>query len=317
MDQALPRRGGVNNRIMQDPKKTCIIIAGPTAVGKTRLAVDLALHYNTSIVSADSRQCFRELNIGVAKPDEADLARVRHYFINSHSIFDEMSAAIFEEYALAAIDEIFQTRDVAVMVGGTGLYIQAFCEGMDLMPAVDPSVRKSIADDYRQYGLGWLQKTVQKEDPDWFASGEVQNPQRMMRALELVRQTGKSILSYQQSKTSQRPFHIVKIGLNLPRPQLYSQINHRTDLMIEQGLEEEARSLLPHRGLNALQTVGYRELFEYFDGAIDKDRAIELIKRNTRHYAKRQLTWFLRDEAFSWASPLDQHQIITLLSSLV
>jgi len=302
---------------MQDPKKTCIIIAGPTAVGKTRLAVDLALHYNTCIISADSRQCFRELNIGVAKPDESDLARVKHYFINSHSIFDELNAGIFEEYALAAIDEIFQTRDIAVMVGGTGLYIQAFCEGMDTMPAVDPSVRKTIADDYRHHGLDWLQKKVQEEDPDWFATGEVQNPQRMMRALEMVRQTGKSILTYQQSKTSQRPFRIVKIALNLPRPQLYTQVNHRTDSMIEQGLEDEARSLLPHRGLNALQTVGYREFFEYFDGTIDKARAIELIKRNTRHYAKRQLTWFQRDEAFTWANPLDQHQIIKLLSSLV
>jgi len=298
-------------------KKTCIVVGGPTAVGKTGIAILLAQHFNTAIISADSRQCYRELNIGVAKPSDDQLQQVKHYFINSHSITDEVNAASFEQYALAAVQEIFGSNDIAVMVGGTGLYIRAFCEGMDAIPAVRPAIRDEVIAGYNQGGLAWLQHELQKKDPGWYASGEVQNPQRLMRALEVVLNTGKSIRSFQTAKKTARDFNIIKVGLTLPRQLLYQQINTRTDEMITAGLVEEVQGLLAFRELNALQTVGYNEIFEYLDGNIDLPRAIELIKQNTRHYAKRQLTWFLKDDAFEWFSPLDYNQLIKTFTNLV
>lgn len=298
-------------------QKTCIIVAGPTAVGKTGIAIRLARHFNTSIISADSRQCYKELNIGVAKPSDAQLQLVKHYFINSHTVTDEVNAGSFEQYALAAAAEIFRTNNVAIMAGGTGLYIKAFCEGMDDIPAIDASLRAAIMAGYTQDGLPWLQNQIREKDPRWFASGEIQNPQRVMRALEVVMATGESILSFQSAKKTSRDFNILKIGLNLPRDLLYQQVNARVDQMIEQGLVDEVRSLSPWRGLNALQTVGYHEIFEYLEGTIDLPRAIELIKRNTRHYAKRQLTWFSKDHSIKWFSPLDYNQLIEFFNNLV
>jgi tRNA dimethylallyltransferase len=297
--------------------KTCIIIAGPTAVGKTNISIALAQHFNTAIISADSRQCYKELNIGVAKPSAAQLQQVQHYFINSHSIKEDVNAGMFEQYALKAADEIFLEHDTAIMVGGTGLYIMAFCEGMDAIPAVSSILRDEINIKYNQGGLAWLQNEIKEKDPAWYAAGEIQNPQRLMRALEVVLATGKSILQFQQAKKIDRKFNAIKIGLTLPREQLYQQIDTRTDEMMKDGLEDEVRSLRAYRNLNALQTVGYRELFEYIDGNIALSHAIGLIKRNTRHYAKRQLTWFAKDAAIKWFSPLDYNQLIKYFHNLV
>jgi tRNA dimethylallyltransferase len=283
--------------------KTCIIIAGPTAVGKTSIALAVAEHFSTDIISADSRQCFRELNIGVAKPSAAELAAVHHYFINSHSIQDNISAADFENLALEAIQDIFLKNDVAVLVGGTGLYIKAFCEGMDEIPAIDPATRNNIISAYHDNGIAWLQQQVKENDPVYFDKGEMENPQRMMRALEVKLSTGRSIISFQSRQKKQRDFDIIKIGLELPREILYQQINTRVDSMMDNGLLEEVKSLLPFKSKNALQTVGYRELFDHFEGKLSLQRAIELIKQNTRHYAKRQMTWFKRDEEITWFPP--------------
>ncbi len=284
-------------------KKTCIIITGPTAVGKTAIAIALAKYFSTEIISADSRQCFKELNIAVAKPALPDLQQVHHYFIDSHSIKDDISAADFERIALAAIDEIFLKNDIAIMVGGTGLYIKAFCEGMDEIPAVDPGIRSSVIFGYNNNGIGWLRSEIEKNDPDYFTTGEMENPQRMMRALEVKISTGHSIRSFQSKEKKQRNFNIITIGLELPRDILYQCVNTRVDSMMEMGLLEESKALLPYKQLNALQTVGYRELFDHLEGKISLERAVELIKQNTRHYAKRQLTWFKKDDLINWLSP--------------
>ena len=285
--------------------KTCIIIAGPTAVGKTALSIELAKHYQTSIVSADSRQCYRELNIGVAKPDATQLSAVTHYFVNSHQITEEVNAAIFEAYALNALDEIFRKADYAIVTGGTGLYIKALCDGMDGIPQVPTSVRQAVTTEYENRGLSWLQQEVQLTDPEYFNSGEINNPQRLMRALEVKRFTGSSIVSFHSYSKKQRPFNIIKVGLELPRTQLYDNIDQRVDRMMSDGLLEEAAALFPHCRLTALQTVGYKEIFEFITGRITLPQAVVDIKKHTRHYAKRQLTWFKKDEAMKWFAPGD------------
>lgn len=272
--------------------KSCIIISGPTAVGKTSYGIELALKYNTQIISADSRQCFKELNIAVAKPPKEQLEKVKHYFINSHSIHDEVNVKVFEEYALNALNEIFKKNDVAVMVGGTGLYIKAFAEGIDDIPEINEATRKEINEQYKIYGITWLHDEIKRHDPYFFAKGEMQNPQRMLRALEVKVSTGNSILDFYSDKKNQRNFKIKNIVLELPREQLYSNINTRVDQMMKDGLLKEAESLFPFRNLNALQTVGYKELFDHFENKISLPEAIEEIKKNTRHYAKRQMTWF-------------------------
>ncbi len=272
--------------------KTCLIICGPTAVGKTSYGIELAQKFQTQIISADSRQCFKELNIGVAKPSKEQLEKVKHYFIDSHSVHDEMNVKTFEEYSLNAVDEIFQNNDVAIMVGGTGLYIKAFAEGIDQIPPIDENIRREINDKYSKYGLQWLHDEIKFHDVDFFENGEIQNPQRMLRALEVKLSTGRSILSFHSGKKTKRNFEIKNILLELPRAQLYTNINNRVDQMMEEGLLKEAETLFPFRHLNALQTVGYKELFEYFEGKISLEKAVEEIKKNTRHYAKRQMTWF-------------------------
>jgi tRNA dimethylallyltransferase len=297
-------------------KKTCIIICGPTAVGKTDIAVSVATHFNTKIISADSRQCYQELNIGVARPSETALHAVPHYFINSHSIQQEVTTADFERYALTAADKIFEDNDIAVMVGGTGLYIRAFCDGMDDIPSVDPAIRNDITEQYKINGLTWLQQQVKAADPAYFEKGEIQNPRRMMRALEVIRSTGQSITYFQQGQKKQRPFNIIKIGLELPREMLYNRINQRVLLMMEAGLEKEARALYAFRELNALQTVGYRELFDYFAGHTSLERAVELIQQNSRHYAKRQLTWFKKDFDTRWIEA-DNKAVESIVAMLV
>ena len=291
-------------------KKLCIIIAGPTASGKTAIALNLAKHFSTSIISADSRQCYKELDIGVAKPTKEELT-IPHYFINSHSIHEDVTAADFEKIAMKAASEIFTQNDVAIMVGGTGLYIKAFCEGLDPVGNVDEEVRTSIKENYKNKGINWLQQEVKAADPVYYEKGEIYNPQRMMRALEVKMATGSSIYSFKSGIKKQRDFDIIKIGLELSRPELYERINARTDRMIRDGLEKEAKQLFSFRHLNALQTVGYRELFSYFDGAISFEKAVELIKQNSRHYAKRQITWFKKDREIKWMTPGDVERFLT------
>lgn len=281
-------------------QKTVIIIVGPTASGKTALSLQLAAHYKTSIISADSRQCYRELNIGVAKPPEAALQSIQHYFINSHSIHDNVNAQVFETYALQAVEEIFANNNVAIMVGGTGMYIKAFCEGLDAMPEIDPSIRETIIQQYNLQGLAWLQNEVKEKDPVFWQQAEQQNPQRLMRALEVITATGISIAQLRKQEKKTRHFQVKKIGINLPKQQLHENINSRVDEMIREGLVEEVRSLLPYKNLNALQTVGYKEVFDYLEGNCSLAEAIEKIKSNTRQYAKRQLTWFKKDKEVEW-----------------
>lgn len=283
-------------------KNTCIVIVGPTAVGKTSLAIELAKHFSTEIISCDSRQCFKELNIGVARPSIEELGAVKHYFINSHSINDTVNAATFEQYALEKVKHIFSVNNIAVMVGGTGLYAKAFCEGMDEVPEVDTLTRESIITHYNNQGIQWLKDQIKQNDEQYFNKGEMQNPQRMMRALEVKLSTGKSIFDFHSGNKKKRDFNIIKIGLEVQRQELIDRINKRVDLMMKDGLEQEVKSLLPYQNLNALQTVGYKELFSYFNNEISLIQAIELIKINTRQYAKRQMTWFKKDESIQWCS---------------
>jgi tRNA dimethylallyltransferase len=284
-------------------KKTVIIIAGPTAVGKTAVAINVASHFRTEIISADSRQCYKEMNIGVARPSPDELLQVKHHFIASHSIHEKVNAAAFEQYAIKKSNELFEKNDVVILTGGTGLYIKAFCEGMDEIPEVPEVVRNEIVEQYNKNGLLWLQEQVQNLDPFFFEVGETKNPQRLMRALEVFKATGKSILDFRKGEKIKRNFKIIKIALQLPKEGLHRNIETRVDKMIEMGLSEEVRSLIPYQHLNALQTVGYKELFDYFNGQIDLQRAINLIKTNTKQYAKRQLTWFKKDMDYQWIDP--------------
>ena len=282
---------------------TVYIVVGPTAVGKTKYAIALAQQLKTEIISADARQCYQELNIGVARPTIEELAIVPHHFIASHSIQDTINAGTFEQYALTKSAELIAKFGSVVMVGGTGLYIKAFVEGMDQIPAIDPAIRSQIQEDISLNGMDWLQAQVQAKDPAYWASadqGEQQNTQRLSRALEVVTGTGQSILSFQQQVKKIRPFNIQKIGLEMPREQLYDRINERVVQMLEMGLEEEVSALRPQFHLNALQTVGYQEWLPYFEGQQSKAAVVQAIQQNTRHYAKRQMTWFKKDADIKW-----------------
>ena len=299
INKVLALLSGSSDFNLQQP--TVIIIVGPTAVGKTAFAIELANHFNTSIISADSRQCYKELTIGVAKPTAIELAAAKHYFIDAHSIHEEVNAGVFEKYALDAAAQIFKTNSTAVMVGGTGLYIKSFCEGIDAMPSISPDVRDRITQDYEKNGLVWLQQQVAAKDPKyWESTHEKNNPQRLMRALEISLTTGASITSFQTSQKVARPFNIIKIGLSMPREILNERINSRVDAMMQEGLLEEVTGLLPHANSNALQTVGYKEIFAHLRGEISLEQAAMQIKQNTRQYAKRQMTWFKKDTGVNW-----------------
>ena len=280
--------------------KTVIIIAGPTAAGKTAKAIEVAQHFDTAVISADSRQCYREISIGTAKPSPQELQAVPHYFINSHSIKEEVNAGLYERLALDYAAEVWKDRDVVVMCGGTGLYIKAFCEGIDNIPAAPAEVRSAIQDRYEKEGLAWLQQEVQEKDPAFYAIAEIQNPQRLMRALEVQYTTGQSITSFRTGNTAQRDFNIIKTAITLPKEQLHANIVRRVHQMVADGLLEEVRAVLPYRNHNALQTVGYKEVFDYLDGQLSWDEAVEQIIIHTRQYAKRQLTWFRKDKDFKW-----------------
>ena len=284
-------------------KKTVIIVAGPTASGKTSIALAAAKHFRTEIISADSRQCYRELRIGVARPSDQELEEVPHHFIGTHSIHEKITAAGFESFALAKVQELFVRHDTVVLAGGTGLYIKAFCEGLDSIPIVPQATRNEVIQEYEARGITWLQEELAEHDPEFYRSGEILNPHRLMRALEVLRATGQSILSFHSQTKAHRDFDTVKIALLLPREELYRRINNRVDQMMEQGLEAEARALIPYQHLHALQTVGYQELFDHFNGRSSLQEAVARIKQNTRQYAKRQITWFKKDPAYQWLAP--------------
>lgn len=288
---------------MQNSK--LIVIVGPTAVGKTALAIRVAKQFKTEILSADSRQIYKELEIGTAKPTAAELAEVRHHFINSHSIQETFNAANFGIQASKLLEELFHQHEYVVVCGGSGLYIKGLLEGFDEMPQVQNGVREKIIHAYQQNGLAWLQDQVKKLDPAYFEIVDVQNPQRLMRALEVIESTDKPFSAWQLKSKRVLPYQVIKIGLELERDQLYARIDARMDAMIEAGLFEEAAKFYPQKQLNALQTVGYKEIFDFMDGLYDKAEAVRLLKRNSRHYAKRQLTWFKRDEEIKWFGSAD------------
>ena len=298
---------------MENPKKL-IVVAGPTAVGKTGVAIALARHLNTHIVSADARQFFRETIIGTAKPTADELQAVPHHFIDSHSITQGYDAATYGDDALACIRQLFLTHSHVVLCGGSGLYIKAVLQGFDDIPDIDPTIRQSLQSAYETGGLEILQDKMKALDPDHYVKIDSRNPQRLMRALEVVIGTGQSITSFHQRKNRTHDFDIVKIGLELPRQELYDRIDLRMDKMIDDGLFEEATSLYPFRHHQALQTVGYQEIFDFIEGKYDRQEAVRLLKQHSRQYAKRQLTWFKRDPEMIWLHPANISDIIGVAS---
>ncbi|HLT79727.1 MAG TPA: tRNA (adenosine(37)-N6)-dimethylallyltransferase MiaA [Cyclobacteriaceae bacterium] len=293
---------------------TLIVVAGPTAVGKTRVAITLAERLGTEIVSADARQVFREMRIGTAQPSEEERARVKHHLVGTRSIHEPYSAAAYGAEALAVIHDLFTRYNTAVMCGGSGLYIKAVLEGFDEIPDVDPAIRQNLNREYREKGLPWLQEKMRLLDPEYYAVMEQQNPQRLIRALEVRLGTGRSMASFRTQRQSAPPFSVIKIGLTMERAMLYQAIDQRVDRMVEEGLFEEATALYPHRHLNALRTVGYQEVFDYIEGRHDREEAIRLIKQHSRQYAKRQLTWFRRDPEYRWFEPGDTEAILDYIA---
>jgi tRNA dimethylallyltransferase len=293
---------------------TVYIIAGPTAVGKTGIAITLAQHLGTSIVSADSRQCYQEMSIGTAKPSTKELLAVKHYFINDFPVTAALSAADYELLALKYFEEIFKTHNTAIVCGGTGLYIKALCDGLDEMPQTNPEIAAATEADYKIHGMEWLRDAVMKEDPTFYSQGEIYNPARLLRALSFIRTTGSSILDYRTKEKKKRAFRTIKVGLELPREKLYSRINYRVDNMMQEGLLAEVTQLFPYRHLKNLQTVGYTELFDYMENKYSLADAVNKIKQHTRNYAKRQMTWFKKDEEITWFRADDEKIIEKILS---
>jgi len=293
--------------------KTLISIVGPTAIGKTALAIELAQHFDTEIISADSRQFFKEMEIGTAKPDATELTAAKHHFINSHSVSQLFSTGDFEVEGLRTLDHIFKNHDLAIMVGGSGLYVNALINGLDEMPDIDLAIRERLNKQFEEEGLSSIKKQLATLDPEYFAKVDQQNPQRMIRGLEVFLSTGQKLSSMLSATKKERPFNIIKIGLNTDRAILYDRINRRVDKMIADGLVEEVKSLIPFKKYNALNTVGYSELFDYLDGKLSFEDAVSAIKQNTRRFAKRQLTWFRRDEEINWFEPIEKEKVINFI----
>jgi len=289
---------------------TLLTIIGPTAVGKTELAIQLAQHFDTEIISADSRQFYREMSIGTAKPTKEELNAAVHHFIDSNTVTQDFSVGDFEKQGIELLNELFKRKNVAILVGGSGLYINAITQGFDALPKAPQEVRDQLNRRFETEGLEVLQHQLRELDPDYFSSVDTQNPQRLIRALEVCLSTGKTFSELRTKSIKQRPFDIVKIGLNMDRQKLYDRINQRVDLMMDAGLLEEVRTLLPYRDKNALRTVGYQELYDYLDGKCSLEQAVEKIKQNTRNFAKRQLTWFRRDTEIAWFEPQQTSLII-------
>lgn len=293
--------------------KRLLVVVGPTGIGKTQVAIRLARHYGAPILSTDSRQVYRGMPIGTAQPDAEQLQAAEHHFIASHEITDNLNCGAYEVQALALLERLHADRDDVVAVGGSGLYVRALCEGMDDLPQADAALREQLMRQLAAEGVGALAERLRELDPAYYAEVDRNNPARVLRALEVCLQTGRPYSEQRTGARRERPFRIVKIGLDMPREQLYERIDRRVDAMLAQGLEAEARALYPFRELNALQTVGYRELFEYFDGRTTYDEAVEAIKRNSRRYAKRQLTWFRRDPEVRWFAPDEVEAMINYI----
>lgn len=296
-------------------KNTAIFIAGPTASGKTAVAIELARTLGTEIISFDSRQFYHELKIGAAPPSPQELDLAVHHLVGQLSLDDDYSAADFEKDALKILEQIFEKSRYAILVGGSGLYMKALTDGFDPIPEVPQPVRDELTDQWENEGLHKLQEELKEKDPGYYQEVDTKNPQRVIRALEVIRSTGKTFSSFRRGSKVQRDFNIFKIGLNMPREELYNRINKRVDRMLEAGLEDEVKRLLPYRDKNSMQTVGYREFIRYFDGEISYEKAVDEIKKNTRRYAKRQLTWFRRDEEISWFDPEDIEGMLNYIRS--
>ena len=290
--------------------KTLIILLGPTGVGKTDLSIDIASYFQTEIISCDSRQIYREMNIGTAVPDAKTLKAIPHHFIRSHSIHDYYNASKFETEVLERLEQLFRQRDIVIMTGGSMLYIDALCKGLDDLPNVDQQLRQSLMKRMETEGIANLLNELRELDPDYYKVVDLKNPKRILHALEICLMTGRPFSSFRTNPSRKRPFNIIKIGLNCDRTVLYNRINQRVDKMFEEGLEEEVINLYPLRKLNSLNTVGYREIFDHLDGTITLDEAREKIKANSRKYARKQLTWFRRDPEITWFTPGMKDEII-------
>lgn len=295
--------------------KTLVVVAGPTAIGKTGVAIRLARHFDTVIVSADSRQFYRELKIGTAAPTATEKSLAPHYFCGHLSIHDSYNVSMFEHETLNVLEQLFSTHDLVLMAGGSGLYIDAVCKGIDDLPGVDMEIRRRVGKAYQEQGITYLQDELSKLDPEYFERVDKSNPNRMKRAIEVCLSTGKTFSSFRVQKEKSRPFQTVKIGLNRPRHELFRNIGRRTDQMIENGLVDEVKNLSFYRHLNALNTVGYKEIFSYLNGEMTLDKAVEKIKTHTRRYARRQLTWFKRDKEMRWFLPENEQEIMQYIAN--
>lgn len=295
---------------VQSNKKTLVMVVGPTAVGKTSMAICLAKHFQTSIISADSRQFYREMSIGTAKPSTMELQEAPHYFISSHSIASEYTAGDYEREALAKVQELFQNHDVVIAVGGSGLFVRALMEGLDDLPKATDEIRNRLNNEFKEFGLEPLQNRLKSIDPAYYEKVDIDNPQRVIRALEVYEVSGNPISYYLKNQQQQRPFQVICVGLNMDRAQLYERINQRVDVMMDSGLLQEVESLSVYRNKPALLTVGYAELFDYLDHKHSLEEAISLIKQNSRRYAKRQITWFKKYGQTSWFEPQDFEGIL-------
>lgn len=295
--------------------KLLVVVTGPTAVGKTSLSIELAKHFNTVIISADSRQFYKQLNIAVAKPDQNQLKEVEHHFINVLDIADYYNVAQFETDVLQKLDEIFAEKDIAFLVGGSGLYIDAVCYGIDYFPDVPDDLRSSLNNIFEQKGIEELRRILKEKDPEYYNVVDKDNPQRLLRAIEVCLITGKPFSEQRLNEPKKRNFNIIKIALNMDRAVLNERISARVDEMLDAGLIDEAKELYKYKELNSLKTVGYREFFDYFEGKYTIEEAVEKIKTNTRRYAKRQVTWLKKDESYKWFSPEQKEVIIDHIKS--
>ena len=296
-------------------KKTLIVITGPTAVGKTALCLEIAKHFDIPIINADSRQIYKELRIGTASPTSEQMQQVPHFFVGSLSLNDYYSASLFEQQVLEYLEQQFQTNDYALLSGGSMMYIDAVCDGIDDIPTIDDETRELMKQRLAEEGLEALVEELKRLDPEYYEIVDRQNPRRVVHALEICTMTGKTYTSFRKREKRQRPFRIIKIGLNRPREELYQRINQRVDEMMQQGLLEEAKSLYPMRQMNALNTVGYKELFDYLEGRWPLEEAVERIKGNTRRYARKQLTWYKKDPQIHWFHPQETEQIISYITN--
>lgn len=302
---------------MNHPNKYLIVVTGPTASGKTALSIALAKAFQTEVISADSRQFFKEMHIGTARPTAEELEGIKHHFLGHISIHDNYNAGFFEIDALEVLDTIFETKNVAIVCGGSGMYVNALCYGLDELPKQDEELRLELEELFKQKGIEALQEKLKVLDPEYYKMVDLQNPHRLIRAIEVCINTGIPYSQLRKGEKKKRNFKILKIGIDWPREKLYERINQRVDLMFEQGLVEEVKKLIPFKNINALQTVGYRELFDYFEGKYTLEEAKELIKQNTRRFAKRQLTWFRKDKEINWFKPEEINSIISYLQTFI